>query len=166
MVIVAQVNLELSVADDFLTESIIFAASDLFKTLRTLHDCDYHGGYLCIADPHRGFPHLVLGLGQVMPEWVDEYLEFSLEKARRLALYSDHVCSAQSRNDAANQWPGAIRTKKIIISFSGLPWEIDETYCLLLAHVLELISLDEARFIANISGNSKFEEAVKLLLID
>lgn len=164
MVVVPNVDLELSKnGDDFLTESIIFSASDLFKTMRQLHNNDYHGGYLCITDPKTGIPYLTLGLGQAMPEKWEKYLEFSMEKARRLAAHPEHVCSAQSRNDQTNQWPGAIRTRKIIISFSGLPWEIDETYCLLLAHVLELISMDEAREIANISGNNKFEEAVRLL---
>lgn len=89
------------------------------------------GGYLCIADEE--VPVLIGRIGNPVPEKLGKYLEFSQEKARRLAAHPQHDLSRESRNPDANQWGGAVRAGGIIYSFSGLPEELDEAYACLVA---------------------------------
>ena len=97
-------------------------------------------------------------VGTVPKEKEDKYRAFSAEKALRLSLHDDHVSSFQSRNEANDQWPGAVRRDKEedIFSFSGLPWKADEALVLLFCVKTKEMSCQEAYDIAKISNNDVY----------
>lgn len=129
----------------------------LFEVLQEFNKRDSFGGYLCLANPQTGVPYLLLGMGEVWPDKQQKYFEICQEKAIRLASYPDHFSSAQSRCDSEGKYPGAIRTKDMIFSFSGLPWELDECFTLLLAVCFGCLDKERAADIAALSGNTRFK---------
>ncbi len=137
----------------------------LFEVLREFNQRDSYGGYLCLANPQTGVPYLLLGMGEVWPDKQQKYFEICQEKAIRLASYPDHFSSAQSRCDSEGKYPGAIRTKDMIFSFSGLPWQLDETFMLFLAMSLDCLDMDAAKGIAKISKNGVFSTVAEAILL-
>jgi len=145
-------------------DQILPLAGSLFLWLQQaefLKDNESQGGFLCIADESTGIPRMILGIGEVPPEKWEKYLQLCQEKASRLAQHPTHVCSAESRYDRRGKYPGAIRTNAEIISFSGLPWEYDESLCLLIAIKIKSLSITQATDIAKLSGNNWFAAVLK-----
>lgn len=97
------------------------------------------GGHLCVMEPY-GPPILLMPVGRVDDENAEKYYEFCQEKAARLWFHPRHVFSRQSRNEAKQQYAGAIRVRcgemKLILSFSGLPEEWDENCMVALAEYI------------------------------
>lgn len=61
----------------------------------------------------------------------DKFVYFSKEKPTRLAANDNHVLSAESRDDDAEKYAGAVKGPHgMIYAFSGLPQEIDEAFVL------------------------------------
>ena len=90
-----------------------------------------------------------------------KYLEFSQEKGRRLFLNRTHLSSYQSRDVKSKCFGGAIRSKYLILSFSGLPELGDEAVCLALAVHFKWISMEEAKKIISLSDNKIFHALMK-----
>lgn len=134
------------------------AIGRIFQKLRPFHDREAHGGYLCVADSETGTPLLIVGIGTVDTKKMGRCFELCQEKARRLAQNPEHSSSAQSRDDDNGKFGGAIRGLDEIFSFSGLPWELDEAFCLLLALELSDIDPAQAKEIADLSHNTRFAE--------
>ncbi len=86
------------------------------------------------------------------------YLQFSLEKGERLITHPDHVSSWQSRDEAAEQYGGAIRCGPFVLSFSGLPEAWDETVLLLAAAKLSLTDAAQEYAILTVSANPTFAQ--------
>lgn len=88
------------------------------------------GGYLTIA-LRDGVPILVALVGVPEERKREQCLAFSQEKAKRLAQHKDHFRSWESRDPDAQLYGGALRDTDYIVSFSGLPEELDEVVSLL-----------------------------------
>lgn len=86
------------------------------------------------------------------------YRAFAEEKARRVARYPDHQTSFESMNRDLEQYQGAIRCRdgRTFVGFSGRLSREDEAICLLLAMRLGWLTVDGAKNIADISGNTFF----------
>jgi len=100
----------------------------------TEHEEGQSGGVLCIADPSTGAPLLTWAFGTLTPEECVEYLEFAMEKAKRLAEHPLHFASSESRdmNTTPKRYSGAVRGAEFILSFSGFKEEQDEAAMFLL----------------------------------
>jgi hypothetical protein len=90
-------------------------------------------------------------------------LSYCQEKALRLARHPEHVSSAQSRDDDNEQYPGAVRVGDLILSPSGMPWELDESLGLISGIYLLDLDIGDAFNIAKLSGNTKFSSAYDIL---
>ena len=111
------------------------------------------GGSLCLMRPD-GQPILVGLMGDPSPpKKVREYWDFSQEKPRRLSRHPEHVSSFQSRNDAEEQYPGAIRGYDVLGGFSGLPWKAEEGFVIALFRFGGLISEQMVNKIVQTSDN-------------
>jgi hypothetical protein len=120
------------------------------------------GGYLTVLD--EGNPSLIIPFGEMPEEKVQKYFQLSQEKAFRLFRQPEHLSSFQSQNPEANQWPGAVRANNdIILSFSGMPWKIDEAICLVIGVNMRWLPLKQALLIADISDNKLFEPLFRLV---
>lgn len=89
------------------------------------------GGFLTIADL-AGQPLLVMLIGTSPEDRLVRYWRNSLEKALRTSL-TGLASSRASRDQDRERWIGALRGRKLIGSFSGLPENFDE---ILVADVL------------------------------
>ena len=116
------------------------------------------GGRLVVTDSASGSVLLSLLIGNVEPGDGG----FADEKAGRLRLHVDDKSSYQSRNEAKQEWGGAIRAGTNIISFSGFMEPEDEAIALIIAVFVGLITIDEAEEIAGLSGNTIFADLEKL----
>lgn len=137
--------------------AVVEAIEKIFPKLRTFHDQEAHGGYLCVANQDSGVPNLIIGVGTVQIDSQTRFLGSCQAEAIRLAEQDDDVSSVQSRG--AEHGNGvAIFSLDEIISFDGpCPWELNESFCLLLAIELGDIDIAEAIDIATQSGNTRFE---------
>ncbi|GEM_PF-1678999 len=109
-----------------IVDSVAGQGSRLFCPDRT-------GGYFCVAYAYSGLPILIAEIGNPPADKVERYLTFAQEKAKRLAENPDHKSSWQSRDETKDQWGGAIRAGRYILSFSGFPELVDEAVMLLTA---------------------------------
>ncbi len=144
---------------------LIATLESFFPRLHRLHDVDSrgHGGYLSLRSHASGELTFVYGIGLVLPEKAVKYLQFSQEKSARLFLHHEHKSSWQSRFPENDRYGGAIRTVDGLLSFSGLPEDLDEALVLAVGYGSGLLSLPDARAIAVISQNQKFEPVFDLL---
>lgn len=116
------------------------------------------GGYFCIARGDTGIPLLVKGIGLVSEDKQKKYFDFAQEKASRLASHSMHNTSAQSRNDEAQQYAGAIRgSYGLIFSFSGMEQVLDEVICLTVAVMCRQLSTESANSIVSPESKKLFD---------
>lgn len=118
------------------------------------------GGYFCyVAATPAGASLLVHAkIGLVCSKKEDKYRAFSLEKAARLAGRPGDRSSWQTRDEAHDQYGGAIRCKSTlgILSFSGLPEHGDEAAMLLVAIRLGDLAPHDASNIGSVSGNATY----------
>ncbi len=135
---------------------LIGAIESFFDKVRSLHDRDSHGGYFCVAHGTTGDPLFISGIGKVHQDKIQRYLAFAQEKARRLASHPDSWSSAYSRDIEKEQYAGAIRIRdehlNLILSFSGLPEELDEAVVLTAAVKCRLLLHSDALRIAMIGS--------------
>jgi hypothetical protein len=137
-------------------EAIVGTANRILDRILAHFDTgERKGGYLCVAD-QNGRPLLILAFGQVNEEKLPKYLEFCQEKALRLASHPEHISSWQSRNEAESRYGGAVRGKRYIFSFSGLPEKLDEVMTISLAMRCEDLDTAGADDISCISQNQYF----------
>jgi hypothetical protein len=107
-------------------EIITFSTLSLKHALEKINDPLRKGGCMCIARPN-GLIVAVLLIGEVVSEErMRKYFALCQEKAVRLASHPEHVSSWQSRDETKQRYAGAIRSRKYILSFSGLPELWDE----------------------------------------
>jgi len=135
--------------------------------IRAQTDSKTIGGYLYIAHPiNPKAPILVMYVGEER-ERHEKYRRLAEEKCVRLAEHEDHDLSFQSKDEAKGQYQGAICFKAtsspqiLIVSFSGLPAEADEAYCLLLSVKSECLDMAGAIELASISNNKTFLKAAE-----
>lgn len=126
-----------------------------FGELQKFNTRLHHGGYLCIADL-TGIPRLIIGCGIIAHVDIPRYWKNCQEKALRLAAHPEHISSFQSFDKDAGKFPGAIRTDKEIISFSGMEWPMDEAYVSSFSVMLGRMTMERARKIAELSKNNHF----------
>ncbi len=79
------------------------------------------GGCFCMMDAKTGQIVLLTLVGWVPEEKKLKYFLLAQEKAKRLFAHPQHLTSEESKNDGLEQYGGAIRGRKFIYSFSGLP---------------------------------------------
>ncbi len=111
------------------------------------------------ADDRRDVEISFAPVGSPLPlDKAQRYRRNAREKKTRLQEHPDHVASQQSRNEAAEQWTGAIRaTSGAIFSFSGQPEEVDEAICLVVAFRLgHFTTYEEMLAVAMTTGNAFF----------
>lgn len=101
---------------------------------------DRLGGALSVGTPH-GAHIFTIGagskFGQLPEEKSIKYFTLAGEKRTRLGQYPEHVTSRESMDGDAEQYPGAIRGRDYIFSFSGLsPMRLDEMVNIKLAIAL------------------------------
>lgn len=135
----------------------------VFESLRYLNDVEsgYYGGILCVANANNGLPYMLLSVGEVWPGRFTVYLDSCLEQALRLASHPTHLSSAESRDDDAQHFPGAIRINDIILSFAGLDWALNESMVLCAARKICLLDDVSVTQLATLSGNTLIAEALK-----
>jgi hypothetical protein len=78
-------------------------------------------------------------LGDLPIDKVFEKLFFATEKVKRLIANPDHISSFQSEDVAKQQFGGAIRLGRYILSTSGFPPNMDQLFCVLVAVDAKLI---------------------------
>lgn len=83
----------------------------------------------------------------------EKYRRLATEKAGRLLKHPEHLTSFSSKNDALEQYQGAIRAGDFILSFSGLPSQWDEACMIVLARLNDLIDTDDWKKIIAESNN-------------
>lgn len=117
------------------------------------------GGYLTVRVD--GEDSLVCPMGKGVPEekW-NQYRKYSMEKALRLASHAHHSSSWQTRQPDINRYGGAIRVPRgqlitwdVIISFSGLPEQLDEALMLVAACKMKWMDVDQISAIASQNDN-------------
>jgi hypothetical protein len=134
-------------------ESLLRAANDVLRRVFYHFPNERKGGCFCIADIQTGQPYLVVSIGKVAEEKLGKYFLLCQEKARRLAEHPEHLSSWQSRDERMDRFGGAIRTKRYILSFSGLPQKLDEASMLAVAGRFGLMNRGEIEAIAAVSEN-------------
>ncbi|MEK7579317.1 MAG: hypothetical protein AAB460_02170 [Patescibacteria group bacterium] len=101
-------------------------------------------------------------LGYVPP--TSPSVDYCVEKVLRI-IQDNLRSSAESRNPERNEWGGGIRAaKNLVMAFSGLPEDADEAVVLVAAVNAGLMTLDEAREIAALSGNQKFAPLLRMCI--
>lgn len=93
----------------------------------------------------------MMPIGQV--RWDSRSFHYTQEKAHRLATYTTHFTSWQSRDVDRKQYGGAIEAGDFILSCSGFPEHGDEAVDTLIARILHLINMNQAMEIMAISDN-------------
>ncbi len=106
---------------------------------------DRRGGCYCLMNAKTGKILLTAYVGDPPPEKMDKYARLAKEKARRLFAHPKHKTSWESRNDKKRQYPGAVRGKKYIHSFSGLIPDGDTLISALNAQGFETLKDGSAR---------------------
>lgn len=144
-------------------------------------DCDQLWWFVDVAvavlvDEHNGergggFLNLRDANGKIVFEYpfrspssnkTQSYREFAREKTSRLEGYPEHVLSWQSKNEALQQYQGAVRAPNGLLgSFSGFTGEEDETIILWAFTKMEFLSGKEAYQAAQISSNSRYAYLVQ-----
>lgn len=122
------------------------------------------GGYFCLLDATTGLLVWQLAFGYMDGQHSDQFLAFSLEKAKRLYQKSDHNSSWESRDVNLMQFGGAVRGQNFIFSFSGFTEHLDEAAMLILAsRISDREGIPElpggaAKVISMVSSNPHYDE--------
>jgi hypothetical protein len=132
----------------------------IYRVIAACQPSDRCGGYCKIYDCNSSQLIGSYRVGLIPPEKELRYNTLSTEKAVRLLAHPEHSSSWQSRDDAADKKPGAIRGHRCIYSFSGLPWEGDEAFMLHLAVAQHDLTSEEAQAIAYLSGNEIYSASI------
>ena len=111
---------------------------------------DRPGGYFCLAELTTGAPLLLSLFGDLSFDRMRDCSGFAQEKPARLAAHPEHVSSFQSKDKGTNKFPGAIRARHFIFSFSGFPSSVDEAAMLVLAVESDELTFSKAREIASL----------------
>jgi len=154
----------------FLIARLVMTAQDsIDEVIHRFGDAKTSGCFICLAD-RKG---QVIGchrIGKVLPGDGPVYMHYSAEKARRLGGHPSHMSSAESRNEARNEYGGAIRADDYIISCSGLPEDVDEAFAVALARVVQRwhpndIAMIEVaiQHIARVSENERIEPVYEVV---
>ncbi len=142
-----------------IVEAVFACATRLFKDEEGW--ADRNGAAFCLLDNASMVIHLHCEMGAIVPEKIEKYFMFSLEKARRLAEHAfdstGKLSSFQTRNPDKNQWGGAIAGIRFIFSMSGLPELGDEAVMLLSAVLLQEMTVAAALHVARFSNNPYFK---------
>lgn len=108
---------------------------------KVLKEKGKRGGFLCVAKDGVGVHIVGAQIGGCVQEKLGTYAQYCMEKATRLLRHPKHWMSRQSEDESRNMFRGAIRTPDgTILSFSGLPGDLDELFMLVLAHSLKLMT--------------------------
>lgn len=129
-------------------------------------ELDRQGGYFCLAEQDGTPIQIVLTIKDSIfpvalpPEKKSKYCRLAQEKNFRLGLHPEHSSSFQSAssNEKDEQYPGAIRGRAFLYSFSGFKALIDEASMLVAAVAVGDLDEAEAYKIAAISSNQYFDQ--------
>src|SRR3989338_4641417 len=110
------------------------------------------------ASKPKVIPFIGLRMGEGMPGRFEVWKGYAMEKAKRLGRLPEHFSSWQSRDEAMNQFGGAIRVMGGILSFSGLAEHYDEMAMLISARELDLVGDGYDDKIIAISDNARYRE--------
>jgi len=144
--------------------SILGHATDVIHAARTFARSGDAGGYLCIGDNTTGVPFLLTLIGNMPEERARACAGFAQEKNRRLGANLHHRTSWESRDEEKEQYPGAVRGKQLLWSFSGFPSKTDEAAMLVSAIRCGDMTIEEATEIVGITGNPVFHKLREITL--
>lgn len=82
---------------------------------------NHFGGCFCLMDNATGKIILLAFIGDPAESKWDKYAKLAQEKAIRLFKHPKDQTSFDSRDDEKERYPGAVRGKQYIYSFSGFP---------------------------------------------
>ena len=105
-----------------------------------------------MMDAKTGQIVLLTFVGSVPEEKKAKYFAFAQEKAKRLFGHPEHLTSEESKNDDLQQYGGAIRGRRYIYSFSGLPANGDSLVSRKIATTVERLGVRRQRKIAKLAG--------------
>jgi|GEM_PF-2346212 len=120
----------------------VLAASGRHEELESAGNA---GGYYCIADQGTILPLAIIPVGEIPSDKGAGRAARCIEKAARLSRHPRHDRSWESRDPERDMWGGAVRGRRFIHSFSGLPEELDEVFCCIVACALGDMSKESAR---------------------
>jgi len=135
---------------------------------KQLTDAADTGAYVVVIDITE--PTHPLLIGTVLIGFIDDpdkradYLSFAQEKCVRLALHPEHVSSAQSADESAGQYAGAVRSdqaiagRMIAIGTSGLLALADESLSAMILFECGLCSEDYLNTIEVASANQVLQQ--------
>lgn len=109
-------------------------------------------GYLTVLHVPTGNLWFTAQIGQCPSDKAEKYMCFSIEKACRLHTNPSHQLSSESRNPDKDCWGGAVKAGNLILSFSGLPEEADESLVIWISARVGLITGNEAEVLAGLSA--------------
>jgi hypothetical protein len=157
-------------------EDFIRAAEEVFAKYIVMPDNpkpDRVGAYLSVFDKSQQKMLFVIELGYCKPEMADRWFHYSLEKLERLwsNRSKGHISSWQSRDKGMYKYGGAITAPedskglkeghKLIGSIAGLTDHSEEAILLVIWLKFAWLTMDDAKRIAQISGNRLFKELLK-----
>ncbi len=82
---------------------------------------NHYGGCFCLMSNSTGKVILLTFIGKPEAKKWDKYMRLAQEKAQRLFKHPSDTTSWDSRDDAKERYPGAVRGTRYIYSFSGFP---------------------------------------------
>lgn len=103
-----------------------------------------------------------LSLGNPHPEKVLRYTRFAGEKCAR-TCESGQISSFTTRDPANDKWGGGIKVYGGYAAISGLPEVWDEALIVAAALALDLLSVDEANAIFDLSQNPHRERVFQMV---
>lgn len=173
----------------FLQHDLAFVtqrAANLLEVLLALPEykrSDGEGGVLVLAPDEASITHFSAALGDVPENDPTKYYRFALKKCQAFQTNKKALSSHDLRNERMGIFGGGITfeckwnrgythipittdsfaafTTKASIAFSGLSEHADEALVLVLAIILEWISIGQARKISIASANPFFEALLK-----
>jgi hypothetical protein len=159
-----------------LREDFIRVAEEIFARYIAMPDNpkpDRVGAYLSVFDKSQQKILLVLELGSCKAEMADRWFHYSLEKLERLwgNRSKGHITSWQSRDKGMFKYGGAITAPddsqglkeghKLIGSIAGLTDHGEEAILLVIWLKFSWLAMEDAKKIAQISGNHLFQVLLK-----
>jgi hypothetical protein len=157
-------------------EDFIHVTEEVFARFIVMPDNpkpDRVGAYLSVFDKSQQKILLVIELGYCKPEMADRWFHYSLEKLERLwsNRSKGHVSSWQSRDPGMYKFGGAITSPddargqkeghRLIGSIAGLTDHGEEAILLVIWLKFNWLTMEDAKKIANISGNKIFKLFLK-----
>lgn len=122
------------------------------------------GGVLRVFNAATGRQMINIVIGSPNPEKLKTYEHFSWEKAQRLLKHPHTRLSWETRNEAAGQYPGASRSRSgYIITISGYPALVDESYGVVLFQHSGVVDSVEVGELTAISNNPHYERVHEIV---